>query len=314
MVWFMNTRFLETFLWLAKLGNFSKTAEKLHATQPAISSRINALEDSLGVELYLRGSRPLELTPEGKQVLEYAETMLKLEQEMLAVGRSDSGRKSVKIGVIEIVTVTWLLDFIEVINASHKNLVLEITTGVHSDLMTQLINNELDLVLSVGPVSDSRIKNVSLCNYELHWVANPAVFDIDHEIDVTEIAKLPIILTKANSSIYPVIRDFLMSFGLDYVFSNNQKIKFDCVYSLTTAVYLAKAGAGVMPLMPIVISDEIKSNQLQVIQVRERLPELHLTAFYRIDNGDRFMSDISLLAQTTARRFCDKAESAFAGY
>lgn len=53
----MNLRFLETFVWVARLKSFRLTAEKLFTTQASVSSRIAALEADLGVRLLLRDSR-----------------------------------------------------------------------------------------------------------------------------------------------------------------------------------------------------------------------------------------------------------------
>jgi DNA-binding transcriptional LysR family regulator len=80
----MNVRFLETFVWLAKLRNFRLTAERLHATQAAISSRISALEQEFGVRLFDRGPRDVKLTQEGTKALAFAEQILKLTNDMLA--------------------------------------------------------------------------------------------------------------------------------------------------------------------------------------------------------------------------------------
>ena len=63
----MNLRFLETFVWLAKLRNFRVTAEKLHTTQAAVSSRIATLEQDFGARLFDRGSREVTLTQDGNR-------------------------------------------------------------------------------------------------------------------------------------------------------------------------------------------------------------------------------------------------------
>ena len=72
----MNLKFLETFVWVARLKSFRLTADKLFTTQASISSRIAVLEGELGVKLFLRDSRGVKLTPEGLKVLDYAERML----------------------------------------------------------------------------------------------------------------------------------------------------------------------------------------------------------------------------------------------
>ena len=65
----MNFKRLETFIWVATLGSFRKAAEHQHTTQPAISNRIAALEDELGVRLFERESGHSKLTSKGQELL-----------------------------------------------------------------------------------------------------------------------------------------------------------------------------------------------------------------------------------------------------
>ncbi len=72
----MNLKQIQAFVWVATLGSFRKTAEKLFTTQPAISSRIAALEESLGVKLFERGTGKVALTSKGNELLPLAEQFL----------------------------------------------------------------------------------------------------------------------------------------------------------------------------------------------------------------------------------------------
>ena len=72
----MNLRQLEAYLWVARLGSFSKTAERLFTTQPAISSRIGNLEDELQVRLFERDGSRVRLTAAGRGLMRYAEEAL----------------------------------------------------------------------------------------------------------------------------------------------------------------------------------------------------------------------------------------------
>lgn len=76
----MNTTQLECFMEVANFLNFSRAAEHLRITQPAVSHQINTLEDELGVKLFLRSSKNVRLTPEGSQFMHYAGEILKLTQ------------------------------------------------------------------------------------------------------------------------------------------------------------------------------------------------------------------------------------------
>ena len=74
----MNTTQLECFLEVANFLNFSRAAEHLRITQPAVSHQINALEDELGVKLFHRTSKSVRLTQAGFQFTQYAGEILKL--------------------------------------------------------------------------------------------------------------------------------------------------------------------------------------------------------------------------------------------
>ena len=73
----MNTFQLECFLAVAEYLNFTKAAEQMQLTQPAISNQIKNLEAELGVKLFLRTSREVKLTKAGTQLLEEAKNILR---------------------------------------------------------------------------------------------------------------------------------------------------------------------------------------------------------------------------------------------
>lgn len=74
----MNTTQLECFMEVANFLNFSRAAERLQITQPAVSHQISTLEDELGVKLFYRTSKTVRLTPEGEMFTQYAGEILKL--------------------------------------------------------------------------------------------------------------------------------------------------------------------------------------------------------------------------------------------
>lgn len=73
----MNTFQLECFLAVAEYLNFTKAAEQMRLTQPAISNQIKTLEAELGVKLFFRTSRDVRLTKAGTQLIEEAKSILK---------------------------------------------------------------------------------------------------------------------------------------------------------------------------------------------------------------------------------------------
>ena len=96
----MNIRFLETVLWLAKLRTLKATAEQMCITQTAISNRIDALEQDLGVKLFEKSGQGFEPTPDGVRFIEEAgqivEAYHKLRRVMLDPSKL---RGSLRIGL-----------------------------------------------------------------------------------------------------------------------------------------------------------------------------------------------------------------------
>ena len=72
----MNIRQLETFYWIAQLGTFSAAAERLHTSQANVSARIRELEEELGLALFDRIGRQVQLTVKARELLGYAERVV----------------------------------------------------------------------------------------------------------------------------------------------------------------------------------------------------------------------------------------------
>ena len=110
----MNIRFLEAFVWVARLGSFRNAADKLNITQAAISNRIASLEQDFDTRLFDRDAREVHLTFTGRRLLGHAERMLELSREMHSVTRLKSSIVGiVRIGVIETIVHTWLINFLQ---------------------------------------------------------------------------------------------------------------------------------------------------------------------------------------------------------
>lgn len=86
----MELRLLRYFLTVAKEQNFTKAAEQLHITQPTLSRQMTALEEDLGVMLFVRGGRSVTLTDEGILLKRRALEILELEEKTLEeLGRGE---------------------------------------------------------------------------------------------------------------------------------------------------------------------------------------------------------------------------------
>ena len=89
---------LDTLLLVAEKRNFTRAAQALSLTQPAVSHHISQLEQELGVRLFVRGNGDLMLTPEGETVLRYVRRMKALEKKM-AEELQEAGRRLTRLRI-----------------------------------------------------------------------------------------------------------------------------------------------------------------------------------------------------------------------
>ena len=160
----MNIRFLETFVWLAKLENFRLTAEKLHTTQAAVSSRIASLEEAFDVRLFDRNTRSATLTPAGRRMLAYAERIVRLDGEMRRDIDAASDAGLIRIGVIESIVHSWFPTLMAQLRERYPRLDVEITSDTTLHLIRLLSTDGVDLILQTDPVPGD-FTNLPLCEF-----------------------------------------------------------------------------------------------------------------------------------------------------
>lgn len=97
----MELKLLRTFLTVTELCHFSRAADALHMSQPALSKQIGALEASLGGKLFERGRHGAELTPFGERFLPDAQALVRDADEILARAReATSGQRGhLRLGI-----------------------------------------------------------------------------------------------------------------------------------------------------------------------------------------------------------------------
>ena len=270
----MNFKRLETFIWVATLGSFRKAAERQHTTQPAISTRIAALEEELGVKLFERESSRTMLTSKGQELLPYAEKIVFMSEQL----RKRADRVALlsgilRLGVSETIVHSWLPRFFRALHETVPNLDVEITVDVTGNLRTGLMDRTLDLAFLMGPVAEPRVENRDLCSFPLIWVASPDLNLPDRQLQLEELAQWPIITYARNTKPFAEISQ---------KFSELDELpaRFYSSSSLAACRRLALDGIGVSALPMSVISDGLKSGRLVELKAAWTPSQLEFTASY----------------------------------
>jgi len=168
----MNLRFVEAFYWAVMLKSVTRAAEKLFVTQSALSSRIAALEEELGVLLLDRRDKQFRLTNAGTRFHRHAERLLNLQREIRSeLGGGAGARESVlRVGAIESVLHSWLIDWVQALRREQPALQLELTVETTPVLMDQMRRGAADLVLAALPVEGVGIDTRALAPMPMVFV------------------------------------------------------------------------------------------------------------------------------------------------
>ncbi|PZX34744.1 putative transcriptional regulator, LysR family [Cupriavidus phytorum] len=294
----MNLRFLETFVWVARLRSFRLTAEKLFSTQASISSRIAVLEEDLGVKLFLRDSRGVTLTPEGQRVLEYAEKMVNTMHHMrqsLDRSRAIAGR--VRIGAMDSVIHTWLSTVVKRAMQAYPALEIELTADAALNLCDQLQKGYLDVIFQTDLLRLETVRNVELARYPIRWiVATGSACDRPYA-SLDELAAERVITFVKNSRPH---QDILSLFHLNGVASP----RINCVNSVAAMTRLIGDGFGIGAVPPALVRKELADGTLSVVDVENHPPALDIVASWRIGAGLEVNESIVGLATSVVAEFC----------
>lgn len=145
----LNLHHLHYFWAVAKEGNLTRAAARLHVSQSALSTQIRQLERQLGQSLFVRAARSMQLTEAGRIALAYAETIFTAGSELVAVLREGrpAERKVLRIGAVATLSRNFLDNFFRPL-LDRDDVELVVQSGSMQELLARLRVHTLDLILS----------------------------------------------------------------------------------------------------------------------------------------------------------------------
>ncbi len=154
---------LEAFERAAREGSFTAAAETLGLSQPAVSTRIAALERELGGPLFERGGKRLSLTPLGRSILPYAEKVLHATAD--ARQAADRHRKgelgSVSIAALDTLGIAMLPEPMTRFHEAHPAVDFTIRYRIKQQILTLLYDGRVTLGLSAAPIWDRTVRTLA---------------------------------------------------------------------------------------------------------------------------------------------------------
>lgn len=170
----MNLRDLKYMVAVAETNNFSKAAEQCFVSQPTLSGQIKKLEKELGVIIFERTNRSVEITAIGSEILVHARQMLEQANVItqLAQAQQDPLAGPLRVGAIPTLSPYLMPLILAELKKKHPQMQLVLSEEQTDTLLTRLHNHEIDVALLATSVDEPSLESVPLFD-EPFWVAFP---------------------------------------------------------------------------------------------------------------------------------------------
>ena len=273
----MNSEYIRTFVTLAQLGSYTKTAQKMIVVPSTISKQIKLLEAELGRELVIRDKKAVKLTRAGEIFLQYAQRILDAESACMAeIDAVVDSNVNLRIGTVFSLFQSHVTEWLSSYLRENPNLRCSVVVDHSQSVLNYLYDGELDLCFSFRSFRENNCECIPFLCDEMALVTGPDQNAYSDGITVEELKKLPLIkesqLKVADPALY------------NQLFAHNDNV----VLSLTKGnliVPFMKSSIGYGFAVRGFIKEELAAGQLLEIPLLDReTPKLQSYLVYKKAN------------------------------
>lgn len=275
---------------VARHGSMNKAAVELNTVQSNVSSRIRSLEDELGVSLFQRSAKGVQITPAGRRILPYAARLSKLLSDASAAAR-DNGRPS---GVLEIGTLeTTLALRLPLLIARFANAWPDVRpvvrTGTTQSLIQAVVACKLEGAFVAGPVEHPELQAETVFQEELVLVTSRAVRTLEA---VRAITHLKTVVFRIGCSYRQRMDSLLSGMGL----LAPEPLEFGSIDGILACV---AAGVGITLLPRGVVARAWQEGLVAVHEIPPTLSQVETVFVRRVDS--HFSSALATFLESVHR-------------
>ena len=256
-------RQLKVFEAVARLRSFSRAAEELHLTQPAVSAQVSKLEDHAGLPLFEQMGKKIHLTAAGEQMLQSSREIIQKFQEaeeaMAQFKNVSGGRLNVSvISAGDYFFPRLLVEFAQ----RHAGVTFNFGVCNREELLAQLKENRTDLAVMVRPPEDADTVAQAFAPHPYVVVAAPThPLAGEKRIPVTRVLREPFVVREKGSDTWTSMAE---AFG-EYLPSLNLAMEIRSTETIKQAVI---AGMGLSFLSAHTVSRELQAHSLVMLDVQ----------------------------------------------
>lgn len=275
----LNYHHLRYFRAVAHDGNLTRTAERLNLSQSALSIQIKQLEERLGHSLFERRGRQLYLTEAGRIALDHADTIFSAGEELVeTLKETGRTRRAIRIGALATLSRNFQMEFLRpILGRSDVDMILR--SGSTSELLGALEALNLDIVLlNQAPMADSVTPFIAQHVYQqrVSLIGKPSYGKPGAKL-AELLTEHPVILPTLESGVRSQFEALVARLGI------TPQIAAE-VDDMAMMRLLAREGAGLAVLPPIVVKGELEAGTLVEF---DALPGM-IESFYAVTVKRRF--------------------------
>ena len=293
---------LETLLTICEKSSFTKAAEALALTQPAVSHHMKMLESELGVHLFVRARGELKLTPEGEIVAQYARRMKAMQEKMLrALADAEKQMSSIRVGITHTAESNTIAEVLAKYTASTPGMRVTIITDTIRNLYDMIDHYEVDLAIVEGKTQDPELNALLLdTDYLVCVVSNHSALAKKSMVTLADIQKERMILRLPGSGTQNLFLSHLESMGRS-IEEFNVVLQVD---NIATIKDLIRKDLGISILARSACMDELRKGKMTALPIENLSMVRETNILYHKDfSHPEVLQAITRLYQETARQY-----------
>ncbi|MFJ3372833.1 LysR substrate-binding domain-containing protein [Pseudomonas sp. NPDC086251] len=259
---------------VARHGSMNKAASELNTVQSNVSARIRSLEDELGVALFQRSARGVQVTAAGRRILPFAARLSRLLSDASCAARDDGHPKGVfEIGTLETTLALRLPRLIAKFAKAYPDVRPVIRTGTTCSLIQGVIDSKLEGAFVVGPVNHPELQSEQAFREELVLVTSCAIHTLDA---VASVDNLKTVVFRIGCSYRQRLDSLLANLGI----VAPEPLEFGSIEAIIACV---SAGVGVTLLPRGVVASALREGLVNVHELAPDIADVETVFVRRID-------------------------------
>jgi DNA-binding transcriptional LysR family regulator len=262
---------LRIFRAVVEQGGINKAAHALHRVPSNVTTRIKQLEETLGVKLFVRAKKRLELSAEGRLLMNYAEQLLRISAEAQAAMRNGKPRGRLRIGALESTAAARLPPVLSRYHLLYPEVQLDLVTGTSGALVARVNRHDIEAALVAEPFNTAGLEMLTAFVEELALITPKSADPVRTPADI---GNRTVIAFAAGCSYRRRLEDWLGGAKV----APDRVMEFQSYHAIVACV---AAGAGIAIVPRSVLQGTLGGREVNVTALPARIAKAKTRLVWR---------------------------------